>query len=286
MTREELFKKGTDCVFNIIRGSLDGERKYTIEGIEFRSICGRNSNVQFRVKEADGWLFGLWWEEDKKNKKAVGKLFSQYERDIDKFKPSASAIVQEFWYFTDGYTCNEWCVRKLVDFIVNEPYLAYYRDCRWADLNYEYVTRSEARKLFFEQKRWYERKERLENRVNNYAIKQAKKTFKKWFDTNDAYILDDGKNSSPRYRIVLRNGSHALLETDDEKHIAWWSIEDLREYNLCKYSEWVKIEKFVDSIGKRYPGMAIWNPFSVDWCIMVANDDRFEEFKKTETIVE
>ena len=99
------------------------------------------------------------------------------------------------------------------------------------------------RKLFFEQKRWYERKAKLENNVNEYAIRQAKKTFKKWFDTHDAYILDDGKNSSPRYRIVLRNGSHTLFEVDDVHHIAWWNIEDLRTYKLCKYSEWVKIEK-------------------------------------------
>jgi len=52
---------------------------------------GDDSVIHFNVKGCKGWRFAAWITEDSKNKeKFTIEMFGQYERYIDKFKPSAS----------------------------------------------------------------------------------------------------------------------------------------------------------------------------------------------------
>jgi hypothetical protein len=45
---------------------------------------GEDSVVHFHIKELKGWKFSVWFNE------GFSELFWQYDKDIDKFKPSAS----------------------------------------------------------------------------------------------------------------------------------------------------------------------------------------------------
>lgn len=50
---------------------------------------GKGMCVQFRIKQCKGWLFGIWWSLKEKD---TIDFFAQYEKDIDKFKPSCSQL--------------------------------------------------------------------------------------------------------------------------------------------------------------------------------------------------
>ena len=92
---------------------------------------GKNSVVHFKIKETPGWLYGIWWdmpedyEDHQTHKKETpvyieGCLFGQYEDNIDKFKPSASANKIDFTIVPED-TQEEygvsWDLAQLIKFI-------------------------------------------------------------------------------------------------------------------------------------------------------------------------
>lgn len=86
---------------------------------------GKDLVIHFHIKELKGWLFGVWW-----NTKGEKKfdLFAQYERDINKFKPSASALVRE------DILLEHWEKQYFVQmcrFIKKHPYRAWELDQSW-----------------------------------------------------------------------------------------------------------------------------------------------------------
>ena len=58
---------------------------------------GKDMVVHFHIKECKGWLFGIWWDLEDKNRFT---FFTQFEKTIDKFKPSASTYVVEDMTFS------------------------------------------------------------------------------------------------------------------------------------------------------------------------------------------
>lgn len=81
-----------DCVFKRLE-----EKGFHPTDVEFGNgyfifDYGEDKVVHFHIKELKGWKFGIWWNIKGKMK---FDIFTQYERDIDKFKPSASTFAEK-----------------------------------------------------------------------------------------------------------------------------------------------------------------------------------------------
>lgn len=121
---------------------------------------GTNSVIHFHVAECPGWKFAIWWEtpEDKDDDDIItGQFFTQYEETIDKFKPSRSdmCIKIVMRLDVDEPYCEDYVdAANIINFIKNEPALAFCRDYWGWDYNAEYHTREEAQIEYDKYKAW------------------------------------------------------------------------------------------------------------------------------------
>jgi len=203
-------------------------------------ICGmgKNSVVKFRVKEVPGFLFGIWWDHDEgvkydktKDGKISGKLFAQYEDDIDKFKPSRSKFLVEFEVRWIGgksilFTENAYDAYRMIRFMVEEPDLSWARHHFGWNYNWEYHTREEAEE---EKKKYIEFKEREEivtAELNERCVSAVRNALSDEIEAGVTKILDSGDHCNPRYEIVVDQssfnkkdkpsvGSYLLIWEDD-----------------------------------------------------------------------
>ena len=137
----DIFKQSTFELFERIKKEVDIDLHF--EDVNFGDGYfifgyGTNSTVNFHIKEAPGWLGGIWWfpieteeTKDKKKKEYVKDrincvIFFQYEDEIDKFKPTASMFGGDYFdfYFEGNHTDSAflhacWDLK----FIIKEPYL-------------------------------------------------------------------------------------------------------------------------------------------------------------------
>lgn len=176
--------------------------------IEYRSGYyifgfGTNSVVHYTLKECPGWLFGVWFSEpDKDHNWVSAEWFAQFEEIIDKFKPSASIIVKTIHFNgdRDGDADLDWYVKAQLDFIHNEPDLAFCRDyCSW-DYNTKYHTREEAHDEFL---KWRNSVAMEEIGKKEYLRKTVEVLVKhipeKFADA--CAVMDRGECISPRYEF-------------------------------------------------------------------------------------
>lgn len=216
----DFYKRFTEFyLFKYIPFELqEAELTFTPVDIEYGDgyfIFGRGSNsvVSFRVAEAPGWLFGIWYriEESVKADKTVYsfhyEVFAQYEQFIDKFKPSYSTLeFHDFIYdVTPDYTFKNGNLRydaaRMFIFIIKEPALAFCRDQFNWDYNEEYHTREEAeekmQKLIQREQLQEDFKKNADGQLLDY-IKQF------WHDNNrNVFIYDFGEGVSPRYELAF-----------------------------------------------------------------------------------
>lgn len=200
---------------------------------------GTNSIVHFKIKEAPGWLFGIWWSKPKKYKNAEtgkyetplyvdGNFFCQYEDNIDKFKPTYSSIQKDFSILTDWNQEKngmglEFTIARIIEFIIKQPSLAFCQDyCGW-NYNYEYHSKFSAWIKFLKFKLHLFNKVRITNKLNKKVIRWFKKTFKEDFGNNELLIFDRGENWSPQYQLVgkqtenLEPNHYSLFDENDEQ---------------------------------------------------------------------
>ena len=88
--------------------------------------------TNFYINKCRGWLFGLWIQPNGDSEYEVD-FFADYEKGIDKFKPSATFLcesitlkhdddlelempTQMFWYY----------IEDMISMIEKQPYIAYY----------------------------------------------------------------------------------------------------------------------------------------------------------------
>ena len=214
----DFYKRFTEFyLFDFVPSELkEVELTFTPVDIEYGDgyfIFGRGSNsvVSFRVAEAPGWLFGIWYriEESVKGDKTVYsfhyEVFAQYEQFIDKFKPSYSALeLHDFIYdVTPDYTFSHFSVRynaaNMFIFIIKEPALAFCRDQFNWDYNEEYHTREEAeermQKMLQREQLQIDFKKIADGQLLDYIKQFGRNTNRKGF------IHDFGENISPRYEV-------------------------------------------------------------------------------------
>lgn len=181
---------------------------------------GKDMVVHFHLKECKGWKFGIWWREvekeaQKKNHRFNYDFFAQYEENIDKFKPSASVLVEEDVGFEEksddvlGYD-----MEKICKFIKNHPLRAWYADRSFGKdvwdtppsfLLFKFVKEQWFDNLYIEWRR---------NRIDKKYLKLLKAACE---ETLVGYkIMDgnhDGWQSYPRWHITAKNFKENPVDT-------------------------------------------------------------------------
>lgn len=271
----DIYKKATEQLFENIKCELKLDLHF--EDVEYLDgyyifAYGTNSVVHFHIKEAPGWKFGIWWggvatEETQKKKKkeyctdkVCCEVFAQFEKEIDKFKPTCSEFCRSF---TFGLKPNFWdygfsCMCDDIKFIIKEPYLAFYKHCFGTDFNREYVSREKA-------KRYWNKHWKREEKIKNIKTQCSQKVFdflksimEKDAKNGDIFIYDCGSWISPRYDIIVRN-----ITMEDGKPL----VEEEGCYSLFGddgiydgEKEYKKIDKECDKLCSKLTWFS--NPFS------------------------
>lgn len=148
---KETFERGDDLtknkeiaemMFNVIR-----EYKFKPYDIQYGNVYfvfnrGDDSVVHFKIHGCRGWKFGMWINSeylDEENRKdepktygegyKVVSIFAQYEKDIDKFKPSASTFCVEYeareWEKHLEYPNPWYKIKEMIGMIKRHPLISY-----------------------------------------------------------------------------------------------------------------------------------------------------------------
>lgn len=289
----DLYKKATELLFERIKKETDLDLHFEdinyLDGY-FIFGYGTNSVVHFHIKEAPGWLFGIWWspiptDETKDKKKQEYKtdrlcceLFFQFEKEIDKFKPTASTFGNCFdLVFDEGY-CDSGFMNACADikFVIKEPYLAFYREMHYTNFNHEYVSREKAKNYW--NRHWKEKEKRKQINITN--AQAMFETFKyivgPIVKDGDAFIYDSGPNISPRYEVVIKNpmcsDGKPLVEEDGCYYLFNLGYEDEKsDEKLYKKTE----KECAKREGYKY---YFENPFSKH--CMIVNTKRYNKWLK------
>lgn len=243
---------------------------------------GTNSVVHFKVKEAPGWLFGLWYrvkEEtyDKKTRLVLHyELFAQYEQFIDKFKPSASTFEVEngVYSYVPGaeFNVSVWDSVRMFKFIITEPALAFCRDIFYWDYNEEYHSREEAEEAMNKELEEARLQDEFKERATNTVLEYFGKCFKGhdnvfiyynagWSPGYELHIVVDVEEGNMyHFKSIIEDYENNPEETDKELYDilkGYYELEEqldqeAKQYNCYYYSEfsdWINVitpEKFKD----------------------------------------
>ena len=182
--------------------------------------------VTFKVREAPGWLFGIWYNNHVfDNGKVTYRfhLFAQFAEEIDKFKPSRSPLCCSL-HVGDAKDLNlpyRGAIVDMIKFIITEPALAYCRDVHYWDYNTEYHSREEAMEVMHqdacarELRRHYQ--ETCDKCIFNYILN----FFPADKSERYGFIRDHGDLVWPRYELVFFsdvNDSCTVDSLTEDKH--------------------------------------------------------------------
>lgn len=230
----EKLKKCADLFFTCVNEEME-DNPATFEDIEYLDGYyifgyGTNTVVHFHIKECPGWLFGIWWTlpDKKSGKKYVsGELFTQYEETIDKFKPSRSEIQTTINAYPDDEepSCSVWDAVRMINFIREEPYLAFCRDYYGWNYNFQYHTREEAKAMYDKWREWLDNKNRISVELDKKVLDFVQEKIVPLF--SESKIVDCGEGWSPRYDlqapfnknngIVDEPGTYSWFDKDDSE---------------------------------------------------------------------
>ena len=292
----EVYKQVTEAVFNSLKERLEFDITITdVEYLDGYFIFGHGTNsvVYFHINETPGWKYGIWWspiaksedEDDEAHNeyhtdRVHCSIFTQYEEEIDKFKPSASMVCEEFTIDFKYPAANRlWAFADDIEFIHKEPYLAFYREMHYTDFNKEYVSRAKA-KAYFE--RHYKQK-RLEEETKDLNDKEMLKAIyemlKDELNEGTCFVQDRGDCCSPRYEIIIKNT---------------WDTEDgcYRLFDLYEEAGATEMKQLWDSTiesckkrAKKAKCHWYWHSCCSDCVALVsadAYDNAFARFKKVD----
>lgn len=243
------------------------------------SIC------HFRIKEIPGFLFAFWnicrfdpiekqvekygygdtWADSMHiNPKSELVFFTQYEKEIDKFKPSRSGFVcglyRHAWYESENDTPDkmihkeEWWMYELEDilsFMKKHPIKAYVYACAEIRNIWDEVSGLKALHIYLKESNY-----RIRSKIRKwfklkYQIFLSLKLVKKLKSMN-VILFDRGESWSPRLQISLRRKKPIILET-------------------YQNDEW-KVNKFEEKH---------WNQISIDyWDVEINKDSTQEDLEK------
>ena len=254
--------------FNIFSMAFkkDGFRFTDIEFLDgyFLFGMGTNSVVHFHIDECPGWKFGIWWEMPEKDNSDLicGQFFAQYEETIDKFKPSHSQLHARLFVNAKLDDADTWESKKIVEFIKNEPHLAFCRDYHYWDYNHEYHTREEAERVFAEYVTKRDNKNKYtaiaDEKILNFVREKILPMFV------DAEIVDRGDCWSPRYEVIAPYKPNKESAREGPGWYGWFC--DNEDGDALK-AEYESLERECEAYGDEYEFM-YFPPISRDVCFI------------------
>lgn len=286
----EVYKRATEVVFEGLKERFPfGLNIIDVEYLDgyFIFSRGTNSIVHFHIEETPGWKYGIWWSPVSKNTKEGEKddknteyytdrvhcsIFAQYEEEIDKFKPSASTVCEEFTIDFNYPAVNRlWTFAGDIEFIYKEPYLAFYREMHYTDFNREHVSRAKAKAYYerhFKEKKLMEETKALNDKE---ILDTLYEILKEDIDEGVCFIQDCGDCCTSRYEIIIKN----TFGIEDGCYDIFDCFEDKAAKEMRKL--W---EKTIKNCGKRNKkiGHSWFIPCCDENAILLSADDYDKAF--------
>lgn len=197
-----------------------------------------NSNIHFKIKGVPRWKFGLWIDEGAKDEDKMVSIFAQHESNIDKFKPSRSALCEE--YTKDEFEnilendLDLFSVKEMINFIKKHPFIAYYGENYSGSYFWNYIENETyvlLRKIKNKLDKAYE--DLYEQKLTELKIKIAKKNkhiselkMIKTFEFNDRR----------KYDIICKFNEKAT-EKQEARFLDFWFKKDkykTMDLRICK----------------------------------------------------
>lgn len=208
-----------------------GNCYFIIESKEPDTIC------HFHIKELPGYLFGIWnicrydtiqyeiennlslWSDNLHiSSKSELIFFTQYEKEIDKFKPSRSGMVtglKRITYIENNKSITEWDIDELevvLKYMKKHKYKAYVNIYNENKFVYKEYSSFKCFRIYYRHK-WNRFTTNIKNNLKlKIQIYKSKKLVRKLKDVY-YYILDYGENCYPRIHIIVRRKPDIDIDT-------------------------------------------------------------------------
>lgn len=256
-------KQDYSKILSVIRSQLEKDG-FNIENEWYPTgylVSNDHKMWHLKLKECPDWLFGVWIDDGADmpgeycdDEAYLLRVFAQPENYIDKFKPTASQILGQYYVYKRGLhkrdELSERNIKRCVqvfEYVKEQPYLAWYRHEHYIDYNLEYISPEKAKEDFEKAE-----KERLE-----YEAKQEKQYQEEYVYIESILeksglkykIIDankDGSLCNPRYHVVIEDphikakGIYQYLGEDEEK-----KLEEIQQkYNCWEgFNNWAILVK-------------------------------------------
>lgn len=228
---ESLFKQiEKELGYHIVDKQF-GNCYFIIESKEPDTIC------HFHIKELPGYLFGIWnicrydtiqyevennlslWSDNLHiSSKSELIFFTQYEKEVDKFKPSRSGMVtglRRITYKEDNKLITEWDIDELeavLNYMKKHKYKAYVNIYNENKFVYKEYSSFKCFRSYYRHK-WNRFTTNIKNNLKlKIQIYKSKKLIKKLKDVY-YYILDYGENCYLRIHIIVRRKPNIDIDT-------------------------------------------------------------------------
>lgn len=228
---ENLFKQiEKELGYHIVDKQF-GNCYFIVESKEPDTIC------HFHIKELPEYLFGIWnicrydtiqyeiennlslWSDNLHiSSKSELIFFTQYEKEIDKFKPSRSGMVtglRRITYKEDNKLITEWDIDELevvLKYMKKHKYKSYVNIYNENKFVYRELSGITCFKIYYRDK-WNRFITNIKDTLKlKIQIYKSKKLIKKLKDVY-YYILDYGENCYPRIHIIVRRKPNIDIDT-------------------------------------------------------------------------
>ena len=228
---ESLFKQiEKELGYHIVDKQF-GNCYFIVESKEPDTIC------HFHIKELPEYLFGIWnicrydtiqyeiennlslWSDNLHiSSKSELIFFTQYEKEIDKFKPSRSGMVtrlRRITYKEDNKLITEWDIDELevvLKYMKKHKYKSYVNIYNENKFVYKELSGITCFKIYYRDK-WNRFITNIKDTLKlKIQIYKSKKLIKKLKDVY-YYILDYGENCYPRIHIIVRRKPNIDIDT-------------------------------------------------------------------------
>lgn len=228
---EELFFQIENSLEYHIVDKEFGNCYFIVESKEPDTIC------HFHIKELPGYLFGIWnicrydtiqyeiennlslWSDNLHiSSKSELIFFTQYENEIDKFKPSRSGMVtglRRITYTEDNKSVTEWDIDELevvLNYMKKHKYKAYVNIYNENKFVYKEYGGFKCFRIYYRHK-WDRFITNIRDNLKlKIQIHKSKKLVKRLKDVY-YYILDYGENCYPRIHIITRRKPNIDIDT-------------------------------------------------------------------------
>ena len=208
-----------------------GNCYFIIESKEPDTIC------HFHIKELPGYLFGIWnicrydtiqyeiennlslWSDNLHiSSKSELIFFTQYEKEIDKFKPSRSGMVtglKRITYIENNKSITEWDIDELevvLKYMKKHKYKAYVNIYNENKFVYKEYSSFKCFRSYYKHK-WNRFTTNIKNNLKlKIQIYKSKKLVRRLKDVY-YYILDYRENCYPRIHIIVRRKPDIDIDT-------------------------------------------------------------------------